>query len=311
MASTTATLECFTYRWSTSPNAGQGTTPTGFSNSAATNGVFTNLTAANWTIDNSTAGTVKETNVTGASVTSGTQITTPIQLLTNPTSSSGGTFYIEINTYSDDTCATLVDATVIGFVTVPSVLVSATIDSTLSFTVSGLAPATTFKGSLAVDAKCTDTATAVTFGSPASPLSADTTYDCAQQLATSTNANSGYQVTVQGKQTSGDFLKLISDATKSITNSTGTNATPASTAVTPAETFGYTTNDATLSGVATRFTASDDLFAGLTTTPDQVAYNATAIANDQVNVGYRLKYTGVTEAGVYRGTLVYTCTPVF
>ncbi len=310
-AGTTATLQCLTYKVSTASQSGTGTVPTGFSNSAATNGTFTGLTAANWTIDNTTNGTIKETYATGQSVSSGTQVTTPIASITNPTNASGGTWYIELKTFSDSACSTLVDTSTIGFFTTPSVLVSATIDSTLSFAVTGIAASTTYKGAFSTHASCNDTATSVSFGTPALPLSADTAYDCAQKLTTSTNGNGGYQVTVQGKQASGDFMKLVSDATKTITNSTGTNTTPAATPGSPAEMFGYTTNDTTLSGVATRFTTADDLFAALTTTADQVAYGAAAVANDQVNVGYRLKFTGTTESGVYRGTLVYTCTPVF
>ncbi len=309
---TTATLRCFTYRWSTSANAGQGVTPTGFSNAAATNGTFTNLTAANWTIDNTTSGTVENTYATGASVPAGTQITTPIQSLTNPTAPAGGTYYIEINTYSDAGCGTLVDSTVIGFVTVPGVLVSAVVDSTLSFTVAGVPVSTVYKGGLSTADRCTDTATAVTFGSPSQPLALDTNYDCAQTLTTSTNSNGGYQVTVQGKQTSGDFLHLLSNPTQTITNWTGTNASPTATPLSgSSEVFGYTTSDSVLSPTSNRFTVTDNLFAGLTTTPAEVAYNATAIANDSANVGYRLRFTGVTEAGTYQGTLVYTCTPVF
>jgi hypothetical protein len=310
-AGTTATLKCVTYGVSTSPNSGIGSVPTGFSNASATNGTFTGLTTGNWSIDNTTNGTIKETYTTGESVPAGTQVTTPIASITNPTNSSGGTWYVEVKTFSDDTCTTLVDTTTVGFFTTPSVLVSATIDSTLSFAVTGVAASTTYKGAFSTHASCNDTATAVSFGTPASPLAADTAYDCAQTLTTSTNGNAGYQVTVQGKQASGDFLKLVSDSAKTITNSTGANATPAATPATPAEMFGYTTNDTSLSPVANRFTTADDLFAALTATPDEVAYNAAAIANDQVNVGYRLKFTGTTEAGVYRGTLVYTCTPVF
>jgi hypothetical protein len=118
-------------------------------------------------------------------------------------------------------------------------------------------------------------------------------------------------VTVAGTQASGDFLTLDANPSTTITNSTGTNATPAVTCSTPCNTFGYTTNDSTLSGTANRFTVTDDLFAGLITTAGQVAYNGAAIANDNVNVGYRLKFNGAQSAGAYHGTLVYTCTPVF
>ncbi|MFI5240428.1 MAG: hypothetical protein ACHQUB_01845 [Candidatus Saccharimonadia bacterium] len=310
-AATTATLKCFTYTVSTSPDSGQGSTPTGFSNASGANGTFTGLTAANWTIDNSTNGIIKETYVTGQSVSSGSQITTPITSLTNPTTSGGGGWFIEIKTFSD-ACTTLVDTTIIGFFTVPSVLVSATIDPTLTFNVAGVAASTTYKGALSTSSICADSATAVTYGSQTNPLSADTNYDCAQTLTTTTNSNNGYQVTIQGKQASGDFMKLLSDNTKSITNWTGTNATPTASPTSGSfSVFGYTTSDAGLSGTATRFTASDNLFAGLTTTADQVSYNAGPIAAKAINVGLRLRYPGTQQAGTYQGTLVYTCTPVF
>jgi hypothetical protein len=311
-ASTTATLRCLTYQVKTSPAEAVNTVPTGFSNASATNGSFTNL-AGTWTIDNTTSGTVKNTNATGTSVSSGTAVTTPINAITNPTNSAGEVNYVKIVTYDDAGCTSAVDSRVIAFTTTPGVFVSATVDSTLSFTVTGVAASTTYKGALATASNCIDTATAVTFGTAGSRLAANTNYDCAQNLSTSTNATNGYQVLITGRQTSGDFLKMNGNTSNTITNWTGTNGTPTATPVsgTTDEVFAYTTNDSSLSGTATRFTASDNLFAGLTTTGDEVAYASGPVSGDSVNVGLRLRFTGVTEAGTYEGTLTYTCTPVF
>jgi hypothetical protein len=309
-AATTATLECITYQVKTSPAEAVNTVPTGFSNASATNGSFTNL-AGTWTIDNTTSGTIKNTNATGTAVSSGTAVTTPINGITNPTNSAGEVNYVKIVTYSDDTCTTAVDSRVVAFTTTPGVFVSATVDSTLTFTVAGIAAATVYKGALSTSDRCIDTATTVTFGTATDRLSADTDYDCAQSLTTSTNATNGYQVLLTGRQASGDFLKMNGSPTNTITNWTGTNASPTATPGGSNEVFAYTTNDSTLSGTANRFTTSDNLFAGLTTTPDEVAYSSGPAANDAVNVGLRLRFTGVTEAGTYEGTLTYTCTPVF
>ncbi len=311
---TAATLKCVTYNFWTTANG--STEPTGMVTNGSTKGTFTGtgITDGNWTVPGSpTEGTIKTTNTTGDAISAATQITMPFTVPRNP--STSGTFYISIATFTDSACSTPSggnDNVVISAVTVDAVTVGATIDPTITFAVAGVSASTTYKGSLSTSDRCVDSATAVTFGTTALRLAADTNYDCAQQLTTSTNANEGYQVTLTGRQTSGNFLKHTGNPALDITNWTGTNGSPTATATSgSSEQFGYTTNDSTLSGTATRFTASDNLFAGLTTSADEVAYSGAAVASDQVNVGYRLRFTGTTEAGTYQGTLTYTCTPTF
>lgn len=225
--------------------------------------------------------------------------------VTNPT--NAGTYFVRLTTYSDDTYTTSVDTATIADAIVSAVTVSLTIDPTLTFNVTGVPSSTNYKGSLNTADRCTDSATAVTFGSPLLPLSANTDYDCAQVLTTSTNADSGYQVTIKSVN-SGNTL---TNGPASIANWTGTNTTPTATTGGATELFGYTTNDGRLSGVANRFTASDNLFAGLTNTDAQVAHSTTSVANDAIDIGYRLRFTVFSAAGTYTGKVVYTCTPTF
>lgn len=317
---TDATLKCITYDfWN---NATGTTIPSGMSTTAgpAAKSTFSGITAGSWTLTNATTGSLVELKLTNASgeEPGGSSALTPVSTaftgISNPTSSDT-TYYLRINTYTDTSCTTPSggnDSANIAWATVSGVTVGATIDPTLSFAVAGVAPSTTYKGALSTSDRCSDTATAVTFGTSSLRLAVDTNYDCAQSLTTTTNASGGYQVTVTGKQASGDFLKNIGNSSYTITNWTGTNGSPTATATSgSSEQFAYTTNDSTLSGTAARFTTSDNLFAGLTTTADEVAYASTPVSSDVVNVGYRLRFTGTTEAGTYQGTLTYTCTPTF
>ncbi len=225
--------------------------------------------------------------------------------VTNPTNAA--TYFVRLTTYSDDTYTSVVDTANVAYVVLAAVTVSLTVDPTLTFSVTGLPASTVYKGSLSTSSVCNDTATAITFGAPLSPLSADTNYDCGQTLTTSTNAGSGYQVTLK-TLTSGNVLK---NGTASIANWTGTNTTPTATPSGQNELFGYTTSDARLSGVANRFTVADNLFAGVTTTDEQIAHSGVSVANDGINVGYRLRFTVFSAAGSYTGKVVYTCTPTF
>ncbi len=315
-AATTATLKCMTFDfWTTA----LGTTePTGMVTNGTTKGTFsgTGITNANWSIPGSpTEGTIKATNATGDSVSAAAAITTPFTVPRNP--STTGTFFIRIQDFTDTACTTPAggnDSVVIAATTVAGVLISATVNPTLTFTVAGLGNGATVKGAITTEAagagQCaTSTATAVSFPTN---MVANTNYTCGQSLTTSTNATSGYSVVLRGTHTSGDFLKG-SPNTLTITDGTGTNASPAAFG-TPAEEFAYTSSDGVLgSGTTTRFSA-DDTFAKVgnnSATTEEVAFNGAPISADVINIGYKLRFNGATEATTYTGTVLYTCTPTF
>lgn len=285
--------------------SGSCTTPAGFSGASATLGQqptgFGDATG--WTTDPVT-GSLQMVKAGNVAAPSGSQ-----QIIFNAVANpdTAGSYYMRLTTFSDASYAVPVDNATVSIVVVSGITVSATVDPTLNFAVSGIPASTTYKGALSTADRCVDSATAITFGTPLLPLAPDTNYDCGQTLTTSTNGSGGYQVTVHTLDP-GNTLK---NGAASIPDWTGTNSTPSATPSSSTELFAYTTSDSSLSGTANRFTASDNLFAGLSNAPAEVAYHASTIANDEVNVGYRLRFTFLSAAGTYTGKVVYTCTPTF
>lgn len=287
---------------------GACSTPSGFSANAASLASQPSGfgDAAGWVAD-SVTGSFRFKKPTNVAAPSGAQ-TVVFAGAVNPDTT--GSYFARLTTYSDSAYTSSVDTSNLAFAIAPGVQVSAVIDPTLSFAVSGVPPATVYKGALATAPNCTDTATTVKFGTTAQPLVSDTDFDCAQTLTTSTNAQGGYQVTIKG-QVPGDKLRLNSNPAITISDWSGTNSSPSPTPATPAEVFGYTTSSSTLSGMPNRFATSDNLFAGVSQTPGEVAYAGAPVSGDSVNVGLRLRFTGYTEAGTYSGTITYTCTATF
>ena len=300
----TTSIKCIQIKYTTTATG--STKPTGMTTTSTTKDSFSGggLTSGNFTLDASTDGTIKYTYATGQATTA-TNLTIVNGSITNPTITA--TFFAQISTYGNTDCSTSpVDSLTVATTTTDGVTLSITVNPSLTFAVSGIAASTTYKGAFSTSAGCTDTGTAVSW--PANP-SVSTNYDCAQTLTTNTNAASGYTVTVRGTVAGND---LVSGANSITDYSGGTNGTPAAWG-SPTEAFGYTTSDAVLSVTgagAARF-SSDDTFATLTNTASEVAFSATPVSNDAINVGYRVRISGTTKAGAYSGTAIYTATPIF
>jgi hypothetical protein len=311
---TDATLKCVIYKYRDTPIS--ATVPSGLVSTTATKGTFVGITTANWTLDASVNGTLKLTYATGeqpGGSSALTAVTTPFDTITNPVA---GTFFVQINTYTNTDCATgPVDNVVVASVATAGTLISATINPTLTFTVAGLGNGATIKGAVTTEngggnLNCaTSTATAISFPTN---MSVNTNYTCGQSLTTSTNAPSGYSVSLRGTHASGDFLKGT-PTTLTITDGSGSNASPAAFG-TPSENFSYTSSDAALSsGTTTRFSA-DDTWAKVgnnSATNEEVAYDSVPVNAQQINIGYRIRFSGTTEANTYTGTVLYTCTATF
>ena len=132
--------------------------------------------------------------------------------------------------------------------------------------------------------------------------------DRTSTLTTTTNAVSGYQVTLWATQ-------LLTKAAFTIANWTGTNASPTTFTGAGSSAFGYNTNDSNLGGgAADRFTSAANLYAGfvLSGPGDPVADNtAGPIASEQFTITYRLRAGGDQASGTYTTTLIYICTATF
>ncbi len=159
----------------------------------------------------------------------------------------------------------------------------------------------------AVPARPATTTVASTDGTiPFGTVTTSTNGVAAHDLTVTTNAGSGYTLSIRytAKPTSG---------ANDIDDHTGTNAAP--TTMSPGtEAFGYTTNDATLgTGTADRFTSSGgNKWAAFTTSNAEVAYSSTSVSSQTTRVGYQVGISGTTPAGIYgTSTVIVTATPAY
>jgi hypothetical protein len=265
-----------------------------------------------WTTDGTpSTGQVIISNASNTGAPSAASVALPT--ITNQ--SATGTFWIRMSTFDTASAGgTLIDTLTIAATTAGGVLISATVNPSLTFAVAGLGNSATVKGAITTEAAgagacATSTATAVSFPTNMIP---NTNYTCGQSLTTTTNASSGYSVVLRGTHASGDFLKG-SPTTLTITDGSGSNAAPAAFG-TPTEEFAYTSSDGVLSsGTTTRF-AADDTFAKVgnnSATTEEVAFNGAPVNAEVINIAYKLRFAGTTEASVYTGTVLYTCTATF
>lgn len=165
-------LQSFEAQICTTPS-GTCTTPSGFSVSSATlTGQPTNLgDASGWTVSTATAGSLRASKSGNSAAPTGTT-SISFSNVVNP-SAANSTFYARITTYSAANWTTAVDTGNVASSTAGQITVTASVEETLSFTLSA---ATVALGTL----------TSSTTGSGTSTMSA------------STNAAGGYAITVNG-----------------------------------------------------------------------------------------------------------------
>jgi len=183
-----------------------------------------------------------------------------------------------------------------------SVAVSATVASSITLTIAGVASTTTVV--TGVTTTVTTNATSVAFGTVDNTANQIAAHD----LTVSTNAINGY--TTNAKY---DHALQISSTT-TITDWTGTNATPTKPFASPGtEAFGYTTNDAVLGTAPTgRFsTTTGGMWAKFETGDKEVAYDAAPQASQTTRIGYQVGVAAITEAGTYTDTVTYTAVGSF
>jgi hypothetical protein len=173
--------------------------------------------------------------------------------------------------------------------------------ATLSFTLSGVAAASSVEG---VVTDVSTSPTLIPFGS----FVGSTTKNAAYRLNVSTDATEGYQVFVYSRQ------GLISNSGDEIAPVAASNTSPVgwSTGCSSGVDgcFGYHAGDDTLTGGSTRFSPNDS-FAALESTPREVAQSSLPVVSDTVDVVYRVTSRTLQSAGQYTTTLVYIVVPIF
>jgi hypothetical protein len=273
--------------------------PAGSSTAAATfdttNSNFMPTPAA-WTLTRPANGTLQLTYATGEIPASAAARKLVFGAITNG-STPDTRYFLRVTTYSDAACTFPVDNATVNFIYTNGSTLSLTVDPTLSFTVNAVSA-----GQLCNGATSTQPSTATTI--PFGTVTAAANSVVCQDLQISTNASNGY--TVYARYTS----KPTNVLSQTIADTSGTNAAPAAFPAPGTEAYGYTTSDAALgTGSPARF--SSNLWAAMTTTTTEVAFDSTGVNSTIYRVGHQAGISLVTRPGTYVTTIIYTCTPVF
>jgi hypothetical protein len=316
------------------PDTGASTSVNGFDlNTIASTDITVSSSGCdnNWTTQNPTCGgaasdhTIRIDRNTN-SCAAGSTITVTIDNdpgVINPASlTTGDTGVADVYTInmktrggSDET----LDNVDVKVAVVEAVLVSATIDETLSFEVDGVDSSETNCGSNA-ETDVTTYAYSVPFGTISS---SDTFYDAQQQLTVSTNASGGYEVRFYED----DELGLDGADSPYIPDTPGD--TPLATHTTADEWVTASTNGFgySLQGTDTKFEWDDNTpttgFSAKqlpnytegstqhTDTDAEIMSNSGPVSASSAFVCYRLSVSGTQEAGYYYNKVTYIATATF
>lgn len=246
--------------------------------------------------------------------TIGAASTTVIKIGTNATAGGAGTNQITnpgtAGSYELDIAGTMADSGHTRVAITDEVLVTATVDTTFSFTVAGLATSTTVNG---VSSTIAGTTTTIPFGTLTSGVAASV----AQQLTVTSNAVNGFVVTVQQDQnllssTGADIDGFVNGAY----TDTPTSWSAPTNVLGSENTYGHwglTTNDSDLPG--TPF--GNDEFVSASTSPRLIfehdgSSDGTTQDVGQVEVLYQVEIGSLQEAADdYNTRLTYIATPTF
>jgi len=287
------TVKCLQIQFCTTAT-GSCTVPTGMTTTSATKDStnWSGWTAASWTIDNTTNGTVKYTNATGEA--GGTDYSFSTGTITNP--SSGATYFARVNTYSDTSCSTGVDSGVAAFAIVSGVTVSATVAETLTFTISDTAIGFGEIGTGSIRYATADEA-----GSNSEPANG-----APSVLTLSTNASGGAIITIQDVGNGTDTAGLYSSGASHTISATAPSAVAAGT-----ESYApYGKNAASGLSIASGFQSNGGT--AVTRSPQTfITASGPLSSNNTADLAAKAGISGSTPAGSYSDTLILIATPTY
>ncbi len=296
---TTSAIKCLKVEFDTAAD-GTGGKPTGLDiTSAALSGSSDYIpTPASWSVsNNNTTGVSSITFATGETPAGATDRNVILTGITNGSTAETG-YYAIFSTYNNTDCTSSgVDTGIGTFIYVTGQAVSLTVDPTIAFNVAAVASSQTVNGA-------TTTVTSTDGTIPFGTVTTGALSIAAHDATVTTNAGSGYTIYIRytAKPTSGS---------NDIDDHSGSNAAPSAMSA-GTEAFGYTTNDSSLSGTATRFTDSAPEYAAFTTSNAEVAYSAAAVSSETTRIGYAVGISGTTPAGTYgASTVILTATPAY
>lgn len=330
------------------PDTSSATTTNGFDigTIATTDVTITGCTDVNWTVASVTAATAstdhliqinRATSVCAASTTLTVTIDTAPGLI-NPapltSHTQGQADSYQINIKSRDGGDNTLDQSDVTVAPVEGVLISATVDETLSLTVAGItADSGSYCGITRTASSPDTTATSVPWGA-LSPTYLAATHNTQQQVTISTNADGGYTLYIEendqmGKDgvacsgaSAGESVSCIQDTTcdgtgcthqtyrdwgsdptsfpglgYSLQNVTGTDAL-----------FQYNTSAATFNA---KQMADQEASESRSASTAHLMTNAGPVDSSSIYVCYRIDITATQPAGYYFNKVKYTAVPTF
>ncbi len=283
----------------------------------AENGVDETLVAAGPTVAQWSAsftGSVLTFTSGGASATIAPNATVTIEIGTN---AAGGSNQITnpagINSYEFTVTAGTADSGQYRVAIVDDVLVTANVDTTLTFTVSGVANGAT------VNTSGTTTSTTTTSDTlPFETLVPNVSKTLAQDLSVSTNARNGFVVTVeQSQQLQSSTGADIDGFVDSSWTTTPTAWTAPANNIANENTWGHwgLTSEDFVTGRTSEFSANT--WVAASTTPTLIMghtgpSDGVTLGQGLTRIGYQAQITALQEAGDdYNTSLTYIATPTF
>ncbi len=272
---------------------------------------FNQIAASDISLTGGTAGTVT-TSASGnnliftipftGTISSSTAVTITIGnngKLLNPTktatSGTADTYTVKVD--ETDGASNVIDTSSLKIGTIESVVVSATVAPSLTFTINGVAAGA---NGLAYNSDITSTSDSVPFGT----LTPNATSTIEQYINISTNSDSGYVVTAQQdgsmRKTNGTAIAdFDSSAPHENESTTG---------------FGYTLANKVGNDAAFHYNDSGHTFNSKgfsSTTPFPIMSSTGPVNGNQVYVGYRVKVSSTQAAGNYQNLITYIATPSY
>jgi hypothetical protein len=269
--------------------------------------------ASEFTLSTTTADSFLLTICANDTVATSTVISLPIATTSNIVNPGVAQSYvIHIETRNQGSASSILDQADTRVAIIDDVVVTASVDTSFTFTIAGLPNGTDVNG---VTTSTTTTATALAFGTLDPTTNASTTLG--QRLTVATNAANGFTVTIRQDQ--------------NLTSATGADIDPFAngTANTIPTAWAYPANTLGSENTYGHFgiTSEDDLnssefgtalFAGNFATTSRAVFHhngpsdGTTANIGTTDIGFRIAITSLQEAGTdYTNTLTYVATPIF
>lgn len=306
---TTASVGSILFQYCTTATGGSCTVPTGLVTTSATMG--TQSGATGFSLVNTTNGAPYITR-TAASITGGTAVSYQLLSVTNPTATNYS-FYVRISTYaSTDTTGSSIDTGSVTASTATQIVLTGTMPESLIFCTGG-----TISTTGGVPDCSTASSGSVTFNQLFSPSDTAT---ATSQMAASTNAGSGYVITVNGPTLTngGNTVTAMSSSTTGVrgtsqfgmnlrANTTATSNPAVGIDVAPAA------NGTSLRGEAlTGYNTVDNFKFNSGDSVADSGNGGAGSTNAQIfTISYIVNVSGNQAPGTYTSTLTYICTATF